>query len=124
MNDRAAADSLMAQGPLRWDDCGRTLGRLGNRAGLRMTAAECRKNADECVRLADAAKSLEQRNVLIEMALSWEMLAKNAADAVRMMRRTSSGRPALARSTHKDRRHRQIRWPAIARQRVTGAFYS
>ena len=45
---------------------------------MRMFAAECRKYADECVRLADAATSLQQRNVLIEMALYWEMLAKHA----------------------------------------------
>ena len=32
------------------------------------TAAECRQNAAECIRLAKLARSVEQKNILCEMA--------------------------------------------------------
>jgi Asp-tRNA(Asn)/Glu-tRNA(Gln) amidotransferase C subunit len=47
--------------------------------GLGMsTAAECRQNAAECIRLAKLARSVEQKNILCEMAQTWEDLAQAA----------------------------------------------
>jgi hypothetical protein len=43
------------------------------------TAAECRQNAAECIRLAKLAQSVEQKNILCEMAQTWEDLAQGAA---------------------------------------------
>jgi hypothetical protein len=43
------------------------------------TAAECRQNAAECIRLAKLATSVEQRNILCEMAQTWQELAEHAA---------------------------------------------
>ena len=42
------------------------------------TAAECRQNAAECIRLAKLATSVEQKNILCEMAQTWEDLAQAA----------------------------------------------
>jgi len=42
------------------------------------TAAECRQNAAECIRLAKLARSVEQKNILCEMAQTWEDLAQAA----------------------------------------------
>jgi hypothetical protein len=43
------------------------------------TAAECRQNAAECIRMAKLAQSVEQRNILCEMAQTWQELAEHAA---------------------------------------------
>ena len=43
------------------------------------TAAECRQNAAECIRLAKLATSVEQRNILCEMAQTWQEIAEHAA---------------------------------------------
>ena len=43
------------------------------------TAAECRQNAAECIRLAKLATSVEQKNILCEMAQTWEEMAQAAA---------------------------------------------
>lgn len=43
------------------------------------TSAECRQNAAECVRLARLSRSVEQRNIVFEMARTWQELAENAA---------------------------------------------
>ena len=41
-------------------------------------AADYRQNAAECLRLALSARSVEQKNILVEMAKTWEGLAKQA----------------------------------------------
>jgi hypothetical protein len=43
------------------------------------TAVECRQNAAECIRLAKLATSVEQKNILCEMAQTWEDLGQGAA---------------------------------------------
>jgi hypothetical protein len=43
------------------------------------TAAECQQNAAECIRLAQLAQSVDQRNILCEMAQTWQDLAEKAA---------------------------------------------
>ena len=43
------------------------------------TAAECHQNAAECIRLAKMAQSVEQRNILCEMAQTWQEIAEHAA---------------------------------------------
>ena len=53
---------------------------LGTPGGWAMsTAAECRQNAAECIRLAKLATSVEQRNILCEMAQTWQEIAEHAA---------------------------------------------
>ena len=42
-------------------------------------SANYRKNVAECVRLARLSRSVEQRNILFEMARTWKELADNAA---------------------------------------------
>jgi hypothetical protein len=42
------------------------------------TSTQYRAFADECLRLAKAAKSENERNVLEEMAATWKMLAEEA----------------------------------------------
>jgi len=41
-------------------------------------AADYRQNAAECLRLALSARSVEQKNILVEMAKTWAGLAKQA----------------------------------------------
>ena len=43
------------------------------------TSAEYRQKAAECVRLARLSRSVEQRNIVFEMARTWHELAENAA---------------------------------------------
>jgi hypothetical protein len=43
------------------------------------TAAECQQNAAECIRLAQLARSIDQRNLLCDMAQTWQELAEKAA---------------------------------------------
>ena len=45
----------------------------------RRPSANYRKNVAECVRLARLSRSIEQRNILFEMARTWKELADNAA---------------------------------------------
>jgi hypothetical protein len=41
-------------------------------------AADYRQNAAECLRLARSARSVEQKNILAEMAQTWQELAEQA----------------------------------------------
>jgi hypothetical protein len=41
-------------------------------------SADYRQNAAECLRLARSARSVEQKNILTEMAQTWAILAEQA----------------------------------------------
>ncbi len=43
-----------------------------------LTPAQCRKNASECARLARDAHTGTQRDILFDMARTWETMAKQA----------------------------------------------
>jgi len=43
------------------------------------TSAEYRQQAADCVRLAQLSRSVEQRNIVFEIARTWQELAENAA---------------------------------------------
>jgi hypothetical protein len=43
-----------------------------------LSAAECRRHVVECARLARAAKSKKQQDIIFSMARSWETLAAQA----------------------------------------------
>ena len=43
-----------------------------------LTAAQCRKNAAECASLAGDAHARKQRDILLDMACTWETMAKQA----------------------------------------------
>ena len=44
------------------------------------TAEECRRHAAECLRLAQEAKTAEDRARLLQMAQAWNKLAEKLAD--------------------------------------------
>ena len=43
-----------------------------------LTAAQCRENAAECANLARDAHARKQRDILFDMARTWETMAKQA----------------------------------------------
>ncbi len=43
-----------------------------------LAPAQCRKNASECARLARDAHTGTQRDILFDMARTWETMAKQA----------------------------------------------
>jgi hypothetical protein len=43
-----------------------------------LSAAECRRHVIECARLARAAKTKKQQDIIFSMARSWETLAEQA----------------------------------------------
>ena len=68
-------------------------------------AADFRQNAAECLRLARLARSVEQKNILCEMAQTWVALAEQAAQLERQDPAKESG-AFLGRTENKSRRIR------------------
>jgi hypothetical protein len=66
---------------------------------MQLTAAQCREQAEECRRLADAA-ARGTRNVYLDLTRTWETLANHAdrlvaAGVIRLPRKAvSTGEPA------------------------------
>ena len=56
---------------------GQRLPQVSHRATI-ISATECREHVIECARLARAAKTKKQRDIIFSMARSWETLAEQA----------------------------------------------
>ena len=57
---------------------------LRERAGIMADATDYRKRADECVAMAQTARTRTQRTMLMHIAETWERLAKDSEERIEL----------------------------------------